>query len=299
MLVSLERPLSCPDSRRGEVHARRHRNPPAASVRPDNTYAGKQGLSYFEGIAAETVGSTGICMHLLTIPPGGRAKAHLHEAHETAIYVLSGEVHTWYGDNLEEHIIVSAGDLFYIPAGVPHLPANLSDKPCTAVIARTDPNEQESVVLLPELTTGAEWREGGRSHGMEPSPGWSRRPPLLVTLRLGASILALAICRHDLGRLCWRRCTGGDLRSHDIIPRCRWPARSAQPISATTASGQAASQDNRRNQRRIHNLTDPGCRNAAALDLARRRDFLPGRQRPVDRGVRLAPDELAMARLAS
>ena len=35
--------------------------------------------------------------------------------------------------------------MFYIPAGVPHLPANLSDKPATAVIARTDPNEQESV----------------------------------------------------------------------------------------------------------------------------------------------------------
>jgi len=34
---------------------------------------------------------------------------------------------------------------------VPHLPINLSDKPVSAVIARTDPNEQESVVLLPEL----------------------------------------------------------------------------------------------------------------------------------------------------
>ncbi len=41
--------------------------------------------------------------------------------------------------------------MMYIPAGVPHLPANISDAPCSAVIARTDPNEQESVVLLPEL----------------------------------------------------------------------------------------------------------------------------------------------------
>jgi uncharacterized RmlC-like cupin family protein len=66
-------------------------------VRPDNTYDGRQGLRYFEGISAEKVGSKGICMHILTMPPGARAKAHLHEAHETAIYVLSGEVHTWYG----------------------------------------------------------------------------------------------------------------------------------------------------------------------------------------------------------
>ena len=120
-------------------------------VRPGHAYGGKQGLSYFEGIARETVGSHGICMHLLTIPPGGRAKAHMHENHETAIYVLAGETHTWFGERLEEHVVVKAGEMFYIPAGVPHLPANLGDKPATAVIARTDPNEQESVVLLPEL----------------------------------------------------------------------------------------------------------------------------------------------------
>lgn len=125
--------------------------PTCRIVRPGQTYDGKQGLSYFEGISAEATGSTGICMHLLTIPPGGRAKAHLHESHETAIYVLSGEAHTWYGDRLEHHAIVRAGEMFYIPAGVPHLPANLSDQPCSAVIARTDPKEQESVVLLPEL----------------------------------------------------------------------------------------------------------------------------------------------------
>ena len=65
------------------------------------------------------------------MPPGARAKAHLHESHETAIYVLAGEVDTWYGDELEHHILVKAGDLFYIPAGVPHLPANRSDKPAS------------------------------------------------------------------------------------------------------------------------------------------------------------------------
>ncbi len=125
--------------------------PDCLRLRPGVPYDGKQGFSYFEGIARETAGSQAICMHLLTIPPGVRAKAHLHEAHETAIYMLSGEAHTWYGDDLEHHVVVHAGELFYIPAGVPHLPANLSSTPCTAIIARTDPNEQESVVLLPEL----------------------------------------------------------------------------------------------------------------------------------------------------
>jgi len=125
--------------------------PTCKVVRANQTYSGKQGLNYFQGIAAETVGATGLCMHVVTIPPGARAKAHLHEAHESAVYVLSGEARTWYGEGLEQFADMKAGDMMYIPAGVPHLPANLSDAPCTAVIARTDPREQESVVLLPHL----------------------------------------------------------------------------------------------------------------------------------------------------
>ncbi len=130
--------------------------PACRVIHATDTYAGKQGLTYFCGIAAETVGSKGICMHLLTIPPGGRAKAHLHENHETALYVLDGEAVTLFGDRLQHHMHTKAGDLAYIPAGVPHLPVNLSDRPTSAVIARTDPNEQESVVLLPELEALAE-----------------------------------------------------------------------------------------------------------------------------------------------
>ena len=49
-------------------------------------------------------------------------------------------------------MVLRAGDFLYIPADVPHLPYNLSElKSCIAVIARTDPDEQESVVLLPKL----------------------------------------------------------------------------------------------------------------------------------------------------
>lgn len=125
-------------------------------VQAHGTYDGKQGLTYFNGIAKETVGSKGICMHLLTIPPGARAKAHLHENHETAIYILDGETLTLYGPNLEHQMTNKAGDLVYIPAGVPHLPVNLSTKPASAVIARTDPNEQESVILLAHLEAAAD-----------------------------------------------------------------------------------------------------------------------------------------------
>lgn len=117
-----------------------------------DAYQGKQGFSYFPGICAETVGARALCMHLLTVPPGGRAKAHRHEQHETALYVLSGEAEMWYGEGLRERMICRPGDFIYIPAGVPHLPINLSQtETCVAVVARTDPNEQESVSLMPEL----------------------------------------------------------------------------------------------------------------------------------------------------
>ena len=128
-------------------------SPTCRLVRAEGSFEGKQGFHYFEGIAQETVGSTHICMHLLTIPPGGRAKAHKHAHHETAIYVLEGKARMWFGAKLEEMMEVKAGDMVYIPADMPHLPENPYGEPARAVIARTDPHEQESVVLLPELET--------------------------------------------------------------------------------------------------------------------------------------------------
>ncbi|HLY17244.1 MAG TPA: cupin domain-containing protein [Bryobacteraceae bacterium] len=112
-------------------------------------YHGKQGLDYLAGVSAETTGSKKLCMHMVTIPPGGRAKAHLHAQHESAIYVLSGQAGTWYGPGLREHVWLDAGDFFYIPANTPHLPYNPSEvDPCVGLVARTDANEQESVTLL-------------------------------------------------------------------------------------------------------------------------------------------------------
>ena len=118
----------------------------------DQTYEGKQGLTYFAGVSAQNVGAQHLCLLVLVLPPGARAVAHLHESHESAIYLVEGEADVWWGEGLAEHGVMSAGDFMYIPAGVPHLPANRSaTQEARAVIARTDPNEQESVVLLPHL----------------------------------------------------------------------------------------------------------------------------------------------------
>ena len=116
------------------------------------TINGKQGLIYNVGISSQSVNSNNIHMQLVTIPPKGRAKAHKHENHETAIYALKGISGVFHGEKLEYHDLVKPGDFFYIPANVPHLPYNPSNsEEVIAVISRTDSNEQESVILLPEL----------------------------------------------------------------------------------------------------------------------------------------------------
>ena len=111
-----------------------------------------QGLVNFVGVSTETAGSERLCLHLIEFPPGARAHPHLHRDHETALYSLTGHVGMWFGDKLEHYVEAHPGDFVYIPPNMPHQPFNLSDtEGASAVAARTDPNEQESVVLLPGL----------------------------------------------------------------------------------------------------------------------------------------------------
>ena len=118
------------------------------TVRPQEVTNTRQQLPNFEGISAATAGATGLCMHLVIIPPGGKAVPHLHKGYETAIYIVKGRAETRYGDGLRQSEINQAGDFIFIPADVPHQPVNLSDtEEVVAVVARNDPNEQESVVL--------------------------------------------------------------------------------------------------------------------------------------------------------
>ena len=93
-----------------------------------------------------------MCMHMVRIPPSAKARAHQHMQHETAIYVLQGRAEMWFGEKLEHHCATEAGDWLYIPAGMPHQPFNPSDEmEVIGIVARTDANQHESVVLLPEL----------------------------------------------------------------------------------------------------------------------------------------------------
>ncbi|MDA0179866.1 cupin domain-containing protein [Solirubrobacter phytolaccae] len=120
-------------------------------VRSGLSYTGRQGYDYDHGISNATSNAKALCLHRAPLPPGARAVAHLHEDHESAIFVVRGRGEFWWGAELEHHELVEAGDYIHIPAGVPHVPYNPGPDVFEVVLARTDPNEQESVVTLPEL----------------------------------------------------------------------------------------------------------------------------------------------------
>ncbi len=118
------------------------------TIRPTGTTMTRQKLPNFVGISGATAGAKHLSMNMVIIPPGGAAQPHVHQGYETAIYLLSGRVETRYGPGLRNSIINEAGDFIFIPADVPHQPVNLSaTEPAHALVARNDPNEQESVVV--------------------------------------------------------------------------------------------------------------------------------------------------------
>jgi uncharacterized RmlC-like cupin family protein len=120
-------------------------------IRSGDAYVGKQGLTYFEGLTGAAAGSRAICMTLVTLPPGARAKTHLHHGIETAAYVIEGEAEMYFGPRLGEKLVARSGEYIYIPAEMPHLVLNRSAAFCRALVAHTSADDQEGIVLLPEL----------------------------------------------------------------------------------------------------------------------------------------------------
>jgi uncharacterized RmlC-like cupin family protein len=120
-------------------------------VRPGQTYAGRQGFTYGAGASAETVGAKHICMNVLPVPVGGRAKAHCHRGIETIAYLLEGECVVHYGERLECRVDVRAGEQIYVPADVPHVPSNESGASCTWIVVHGSGSDQDGIVLLPDL----------------------------------------------------------------------------------------------------------------------------------------------------
>ena len=117
------------------------------TVRIDEAKVLKQALPVFEGISGDTAGAKHLTLYRVVIPPGVEAEAHYHDGYETAIYLMQGTVETRYGEGLKKSVVNKAGEFVFIPPNVPHQPRNIGTETAIGIVARNDPNEQESVVL--------------------------------------------------------------------------------------------------------------------------------------------------------
>ena len=117
-------------------------------IRAGGSYDGKQGMNLAAGVSSRSAGARAESSPDAGTAPGTRGVPHVHDRHESAIYTVSGETEVWHGQGLMQRTVVRAGDFMYVPPGTPHLPVNRSDVVTVAVVARTDPQEQESVVTM-------------------------------------------------------------------------------------------------------------------------------------------------------
>lgn len=121
--------------------------------------------TYQEGIFEENVGSKELSLQAVSFSPGLRAKPHYHENHDSCIYVLSGELEIWFGDDLSSYKRLLPGDMLFIPAQVRHCPGNPLSTPGVSLLARNEPSRKEPRQELPTSLWKA-WYPELKSHNL-------------------------------------------------------------------------------------------------------------------------------------
>jgi uncharacterized RmlC-like cupin family protein len=123
----------------------------AQIIRSGAARAGAQRLLYAPGVTSATSPTRRLCLTSAELPPGARSACHLHRGIESAGFVVSGTVRFWWGERLEEHAVLEAGDFAYIPPDLPHVVGNAGAEPAVIVVAHSSPSDQDAIELLPEL----------------------------------------------------------------------------------------------------------------------------------------------------
>jgi uncharacterized RmlC-like cupin family protein len=112
------------------------------------TYQDHKGTEYHRGLSAQSAGTEVGCMHRLDLHAGQGEPAHDH-SYETYLYVISGTCVAYWGTHLERRQVLRAGDFFFIPPGVAHLPRAVTE--CRIILARSVPDQGQGTRLLPHL----------------------------------------------------------------------------------------------------------------------------------------------------
>lgn len=105
------------------------------------------GIHYRAGLSGKNTNATELSMNVATIPPGGGARAHIHDGFDLMLYIVAGRVRHEYGVGCRKVLENAAGDFIYIEPGVPHEVFNLSDtEPVVAVVARSSADEWDKII---------------------------------------------------------------------------------------------------------------------------------------------------------
>ena len=120
-------------------------------VKPGQKYEGAQGVTYDAGVSRNTTGAEKVCMNVLPMAPGAKAKPHFHKGIETIAYMLEGECTVFHGAGLENQTLVQKGEQIFIPGDVPHAPSNLSDKKCVWVVVHSSGDDQDELIRTTDL----------------------------------------------------------------------------------------------------------------------------------------------------
>jgi uncharacterized RmlC-like cupin family protein len=93
-------------------------------------------------ISQATTGAHNLYMGIFRVPAGSRGRPHYHDNCESALYMLSGSIEIRFGDQLQDALIVEAGDMLYVPPRETHTVTNTSDtEPAEYIVARDSPTE--------------------------------------------------------------------------------------------------------------------------------------------------------------
>lgn len=95
---------------------------------------------------AET-GSSRMSCGVVRLNPGKGHERHTHPESDEMLYVVRGEGQQEIADETKE---ISAGDMLYIPMGVPHGTVNTSWEPLTLIAVYAPPGPEEQLRDLPE-----------------------------------------------------------------------------------------------------------------------------------------------------
>jgi len=96
-------------------------------------------------------GARGLCMTVLPLPDGARAKAHLHRGIETAAYIMEGEVDMYYGERLEHFLQARRASTSTSRPTCPTWCSTGRERWPARWWRLAAADDQEGIVLLPEL----------------------------------------------------------------------------------------------------------------------------------------------------